>query len=111
MKKLIAIIIVLLLALIPILSHAQQGSGEHPQLGQFDASVVNKSIRIEYGSKLVIITGKEIVIRKNHYIFNGKETEHILISYYGEHFCSIVNGEAQLFFTPWVEITPQKASH
>jgi hypothetical protein len=111
MKKLLVIIIVLLLALIPLLSHAQQGYGTHPVLGQFTATLINKSLRIEYGSNLVILTGQEIKVNINHYTLMNKPVEHIHITYYGEKVASIVDGEATLLMTPWVEIIPQKASH
>lgn len=111
MKKLLVIIIVLLLALIPFVSFSQQGSGEHPQLGEFTATLINKSLRIEYGSKLVILTGQEIKVNINHYTLMDKPVEHIHITYYGEKVASIVNGEATLLMTPWVEIIPQKASN
>ncbi len=108
MKKLI---IVLLLALIPFVSHAQQGSGTHPQLGEFTATLINKSLRIEYGKQLVVLTN-HVTTRENRYVDGFPELVTVYsIYYYDEKVVIICDGTATLINTPWLGLEPIKASN
>lgn len=114
MKKLLVILIVLILALIPFVSFSQQGSGEHPQLGEFTATLIDKSVRVEYGSNLIILTN-HVTTRENRYLdYVGGVPELItihIIYYCGELVATIVGGDATLISTPWLLLEPVKASN
>lgn len=114
MKKLILVLIV---ALIPFVSHAQQGSGEHPQLGQFDVTLLDNTLRVNYGNATVVLM--DVTVRKNNYTLypvncpkcKTKEVKHFIIYYYREMIATIVDGDATIISTPWLGLEPVKASH
>lgn len=117
MKKLLVILIVLLLALIPFVSHAQQGSGTHPQLGDFEAILLDNTLRVNYGNATVVLMN--VTVRKNNYTLypvncpkcKTKEVKHFIVYYYGEMLATIVDGDATIINTPWLGLEPTKASN
>lgn len=111
MKKLI-ILIVLLLALIPFVSHAQQGFGEHHIIGEFEVKLLDNHLYVTTPTTTVVMA---VTTRKNKFTEYTEIPPRVIsvnsIYYYGELVATIVDHQATLISTPWLELEPVKASH